>query len=198
MAGLTEPLFLDLISARLVIERIGETDNLAWWESRVLSQTGKARIDEITPKTHFEAQIRLASKVGRKAESDRMPRDTISLFDFGPRIESRILSEIEELEADSSNPLQKLETLSMNTLESGWTDSIVDRIGGEPSISQTPDLQGDDIDSVRLAEEGHTQSELDVNAGATLADILKSYGQCTEELRPPYMPLVPDIESESV
>ena len=83
-AGVDDDFFIDLLASRLLIERVGESSNQGWWDSRVLSETGRARLDEVTPKTRLKSRINLASKVGRKAESDRLPTDSLSLFSFGP------------------------------------------------------------------------------------------------------------------
>ena len=50
-AGIEDEFFIDLIASRLLVERIGETKNQDWWESRILSETGRTRLDEVTPKT---------------------------------------------------------------------------------------------------------------------------------------------------
>ncbi len=39
-AGIENEFFLALIASRLLIERVGETNNQGWWDSRMLSETG--------------------------------------------------------------------------------------------------------------------------------------------------------------
>ena len=124
-AGVENDFFLDLIASRLLIERIGESNNQEWWDSRVLSETGRARLQEVTPKTRLQSQIDLAMKVGRKAESDSTPSDSISLFFFGPQIEAQLGAAIEDLNALGESPLSSLEELSVQSLDADWTDPII-------------------------------------------------------------------------
>jgi hypothetical protein len=112
-AGIEDEFFQDLVASRLLVARIGETNNQNWCDSRVLSETGRARLSEVTPKTQLKSQIDLALKVGYKVESDRLPDDSISLFTFGPQMESRLTAAIEEIETDDEFTLEALENLSI-------------------------------------------------------------------------------------
>lgn len=196
-AGVEDEFFLDLIGSRLVIERVGESNNLGWWNSRVLSDTGRARLEEVTPKTKIKSRITLASKVGRKAESDRLPADTISLFSFGPQVESRISAAIEELDSSDDLPLEALEVISVQSLTDGWTDQIIEQTDSNitaPSTSLTDSGTGD---SVCIEEDGYTQSEIEPEKWRLLVTLLHGYGRSTERLSVPYYPLNSELKSES-
>jgi len=196
-AGIDDEFFLDLIASRLLIERVGESNNQGWWDSRVLSETGRARLEEVTPKTQLKSRISLASKVGRKAESDHLPADTISLFTFGPQMESRISAAIETIEASDDQSLKALENVSVQSLSEGWTDRIIDQTGSNITASSTTFTDPGTGDSYPIEEDGYTQSEIEPEKWRLLVTLLQGYGQNTDRLCVPYFPLKSELKSES-
>ncbi|MFD1647980.1 BrxE family protein [Haloarchaeobius litoreus] len=196
-AGVDDEFFLDLVASRLLIERVGESNNLGWWDSRVLSETGRARLEEVTPKTQLQSRITLASKVGRKAESDRLPADTISLFSFGPQVESRLAATIEDTEAADEQPLEALENVSVQSLNEGWTDRIIEQTGSNITATSTTLTDPGTGDSVCIDEDGYTQPEIEPEKWRLLANLLKGYGHSTDHLCVPYYPLNSELKSES-
>ena len=196
-AGIDDEFFLDLIASRLLIERVGESNNQGWWDSRVLSETGRARLDEVTPKTQLQSRITLASKVGRKAESDHLPADTISLFSFGPQVESRISAAIEEIDASVDLPLNALESVSVQSLSEGWTDGIIEQTESNITAASTSLTDPGSGDSFRIEEDGYTQSEIEPEKWRLLVTLLQGYGQSTDRLCVPYYPLKSELKSES-
>lgn len=195
-AGVENDFFLDLIASRLLIERIGESNNQEWWDSRVLSETGRARLQEVTPKTRLQSQINLAMKVGRKAESDSTPSDSISLFSFGPQIEAQLGAAIEDLDAPDESPLRSLEELSVHSLDDDWTDPIIEQTASNISVTSIslPEPEGD---SYQINESGYEQSEIEPEKWRLLVTLLRGYGQNTDRLRVPYYPLNLEVKSES-
>jgi len=196
-AGIDDEFFLDLIAARLLIERVGESNNQGWWDSRVLSETGRARLEEVTPKTQLQSRITLASKVGRKAESDRLPADTISLFSFGPQVESRLSAAVEDTKTADDNPLEALENVSVQSLDEGWTDRIIDQTGSNITAESTTLTKPGTGDSFQIEEDGYTQSEIEPEKWRLLVTLLQGYGHSTERLCVPYYPLKSELKSES-
>lgn len=67
-AGVSDALAHEVLSYRLLIERLGETDNNSWWDSIVLTDTGRDRLGEVIPQTAVKSMIDLAQRIGRKAE----------------------------------------------------------------------------------------------------------------------------------
>jgi hypothetical protein len=197
-AGIDDDFFLDLISARLLVERVGESKNHDWWESRVLSETGRTRLEEVTPKTRLQSRVNLATKVGNKAESDRLPDDAISLFSFGPRIEARVGSAIEELETNDSVSLTALEDLTVDSLKEGWTDEVIAETGANISSSSDA-VSGVEStgESTLLADEGYTQDEIEGEKWRLLTTLLTGYGHSTESLTVPYYPLESEIQASN-
>jgi hypothetical protein len=196
-SGIEEEFFLDLIASRLLIERVGESNNQGWWDSRVLSETGRARLEEVTPKTQLQSRITLASKVGRKAESDHIPADSISLFSFGPQVESRISAALEDIEAIDDNPLETLENVSVQSLDEGWTDRIIDQTDSNITAGSTTVTESGTGDSFQIEEDGYTQSEIEPEKWRLLVTLLQGYGHSTERLCVPYYPLKSELKSES-
>jgi hypothetical protein len=197
-AGVADEFFLDLITSRLLIERVGETTNLGWWDSRVLSETGRARLEEVTPKTQLMSQINLASKVGEKAESDFVSADTISLFSFGPQFESRLVAASEDIEAAGRRPLEAVESISIQSLNKGWTDRIIEQIGSTVTVDSNSLNGAGAGDSFCIGERGYTMSEIDSEKWRLLVTLLEGYGHNTDALCVPYYPLKSELESESV
>jgi hypothetical protein len=198
-AGIEDEFFLDLLASRLVVERVGESSNQDWWESRVLSETGRSRLEEVTPKTRLKSQINLALKTGRKAESDRLPDDSISLFSLGPQLESRLEAAIEEMESPEDAILAALESLSTQSLQDGWTDDIIDQTASNITADEIAGVLSDSEsgDTIQLGESGYTQDEIEPDKWRLLASFLKGYGQCTDRLQVVYYPLELEIKSES-
>lgn len=196
-AGVEDEFFLDLIASRLLIERVGETNNQDWWDSRVLSETGRARLKEVTPKTQLQSRIMLASKVGRKAESDHLPTDAISLFSFGPQAESRLSAAIEDIEATDDKPLKTLETISVQSLSEGWTDGIIEQTGSNITAASTSLTSPGTGDSFCIKEDGYTQSEIEPEKWRLLVTLLQGYGYTTDRLCVPYYPLKSELEAET-
>ena len=198
-SAIEDDFFQDLVASRLLVERVGETNNLDWWDSRVLSETGRARLSEVTPKTQLKSRIDLAMKVGRKAESDRLPDDSISLFSFGPQVESRITAAIEEIESNDERTLEALENLSIQSLDEGWTDAVIEET--ESNISATsatdPVQEPGTDESVLLDESGYTQDEIDPEKWRLLTTLLRGYGYCTDRLRVPYYNLESELKPEN-
>lgn len=195
--GLEDDFFLDLIASRLLIERVGESNNQGWWDSRVLSETGRARLEEVTPKTRLQSQLNLAMKVGRKAESDVLPADSISLFSFGPKLEAQLGAAIEDLNVPDEPSLIALEELSVQFLESNWTDPIIEQTASNITASSIS-LPEPAADSYQLSEEGYGQSEIDPEKWRLLVTLLRGYGQNTDRLRVPYYPLNSELKPENV
>ncbi|WP_306055836.1 BrxE family protein [Natronococcus wangiae] len=195
--GIEDDFFLDLIAARLVVERVGEANNRDWWDSRVLSETGRARLSEVTPKTQLQSRIKLASKVGRKAESDRLSADAISLFSFGPRVESRVKAAIEEIESADKCSLGTLENLSVQSLDEGWTDQLIEQTASNSTAAAGSRTEPAAGRSFRLDDSEYTQSEIEAEKRRLLTTLLQGYGYSTDRLRVPYYPLAPELKSEN-
>jgi hypothetical protein len=198
-AGIEDEFFLDLIAARLLVERVGESNNKAWWDSRVLSETGRARLSEVTPKTRLKSRINLSMKVGRKAESDQLPDDSISLFSFGPQVESRLTAAIDELDTDEDITFDALENLSVHSLEDEWTAAIVDEtasnISGNTGTHTGTESETDG--AVLMTETGYTQTEIESEKWRLLTSLLNAYGYCTGQLQVPYYSLNSELKPDS-
>lgn len=198
-AGIEDGFFLDLVASRLLVERVGETNNQNWWESRVLSETGRTRLSEVTPKTQLKSRITLALKVGRKAESERLPDDSVSLFSLGPQLESRLTAALEELDEDEKSTLKALENLSIQSLEEGWTDTIISKTASNISATDSSKSLPDpgSSESYVIDENGYTQDQIGPDKWRLLTTFLRGYGHCTDRLQVPYCSLESELNSEN-
>jgi hypothetical protein len=124
--GIEDDLFRDVLAVRLLIERVGETDNNGWWESRVLAELGRDSLAEVTPKTRTKARIDLAQQVGRKVEREATPADALSLFYLGPTGEAQLDALLEEMDPDATAAFEALESLTASFDTAGWTTTLVD------------------------------------------------------------------------
>ena len=195
-SGMENDFFLDLLASRLLVERVGETSNLGWWDSRVLSDTGRARLEEVTPKTRLQSQINLAIKVGNKAESDVLPADSISLFSFGPQLETQLAATIEELDPPDEHLLNELEQLSIDSLDTNWTEPIIEQTASNISVSSISHTEPVG-NSYQLSDQGYAQSEIGAEKWRLLVTLLYGYGQNTDRLQVPYYLLNSEIKSEN-
>lgn len=198
-AGVDDDFFLDLVASRLLVERVGESDNLDWWDSRVLTETGRTRLSEVTPKTHLKSRITLAMKVGRKVETDRLPDDSVSLFNFGPQIESRVTAAIEEITTDEDQPLAPLENISIRSPAEGWTDPMIEGFAsaGAGDFASESIQDPGSVETILIDEHGYTQDEVESEKWQLLTMLLRGYGSCTDRLRIPFYALEPDLKSEN-
>lgn len=177
--GVSDALVREVLSYRLLVERLGEDDNNEWWESIVLTDTGRARLEEVAPKTSTKAQIDLAIQVGRKAEQSRLEKNTLSLFYLGPTIEAQIKAELEDV-ADGLE-FNQIESLSETIDEVGWTSGLVDG----PEFEYEGNKVTFRVDTDEL-------DESDLKSRSTMRQIarscFKAYGGSTRKsLRVPYI-----------
>ncbi|USZ70515.1 BrxE family protein [Natronosalvus halobius] len=176
--GVEDALAREVLSYRLLIERLGEDGNNDWWDSIVLTETGRDRLEEVTPKTATRSRIELAQRIGRKVEQEHVPEDSLSLFYLGPTAESQIDAELESV-VDEEESFQVLESLSKTIEEPGWSERLAS--DAEPVSSTT--------DSTILL--GEVNDETDLKSRNTLRDVARrcvlAYGQSTSAtLRVPY------------
>lgn len=176
--GVEDALAREVVSYRLLVERLGEERNNEWWESIVFTETGRDRLEEVTPKTAVKARIDLAQRIGQKVEQDRLSENTVSLFDLGPTAESQIDAELENIGKEDVQ-FDALESLSVTFDETGWADSLVDDT--EPVV--------DTKDTV--IELGEINEESELKSRRTLREVARqctvAYGQSTHnDLRVPY------------
>ena len=174
--GTNNSLITRIISARLLIERVGERDANYWWDSQVLSDFGQDTVEETVPRTATAAQIKLAMKVGRKVENETIDKETVSLFDLGPLIESQIEREIDKI--DNEDGLGILREQSVEITETGWTKSLVD---GEVT-EETGTGTSRELGSISLDDLEESEALADV-----VSELISGYGNATKQnLQIPY------------
>lgn len=205
--GIEDRFLRDLIASRLTIERVGEvaeTGGLDWWDSRVLTSTGRDRLSEVTPRTWVQARIDLAMEVGREAEGDRLPTDSVSLFSMTPQIETRVDAAIEAIPADVNEPFTELEEIEPADVDDGWTDPIVDELGGDAdaALVEEADMERTNVFKLR-ADTELTPDNVDADRAGILATLMKGYGRrdrglSTNEFSVPYYGLTADFEGAGI
>lgn len=177
--GMDNPLLMRIVSARLLIERVGERDANYWWDSQVLSEFGQGALEETVPRTATRSQIELAMKVGRKVENEAIDEEAVSLFDLGPFVESQIQREIDTI--DNGDGLDILKEQSIEITESGWSTSFTEgKLTAEPGIETPYEIGSISIDD--LQEEEVLED--------VLSQLVHGYGEATkQELKIPYYSL---------
>jgi hypothetical protein len=173
------PLLMQIVSARLLVERVGERDANYWWDSQVLSEFGQGALEETVPRTATRSQIELAMKVGRKVENEAIDKEAVSLFDLGPFVESQIQREIDTI--DNGDGLDILKEQSVEITESGWSTSFTEgKLTAEPGIETPYEIGSISIDD--LQEEEVLED--------VLSQLVHGYGEATkQELKIPYYSL---------
>jgi len=197
--GVQDEFFLDLVTTRLIVERIAESDNLGCWDSRVFSETGRDRLAEVVPKTSSKARIDLAMQIGRKVESNRVPEDSITLFWFGPQIESRLEASLDEIQEDEDASFEALESLSIHSVDSGWSAPLVaavsdDDIDADSLRSSVTTQSGD---SLSLADSGYSLSGVEDDKRLILESLTREYGGTIDTPLVPFYGLKSDNESKT-
>jgi hypothetical protein len=170
-----EPILADIIAYRLIIARLGESDNNGWWDSRVLSEFGEASLDEVVPKTVGKRRVELAQRVGKKVESEKVPDGTVSLFGLSTGVEARVTNVIKESEVGD---LSALEELDMEFEEQGWSTSLA------PGSLSEAESHG----NVELGEVSVADLENDRGLESTVESLVSGYGKSTKNnLCVPYL-----------
>ncbi len=168
--GVEDALAREVLSYRLLIERLGEDGNNDWWDSIVLTETGRDRLEEVTPKTATRSRIELAQRIGQKVERDHVPEDSLSLFYLGPTAESQIAAELEGL-IEQKGSFQTLESLSKTFEEPGWSERLISDVEAVSPSTDSTILLGD------------VNDETDLKSRNTLRDVARrcvlAYGQST-------------------
>lgn len=205
--GVEDEFLRDLIASRLTIERVGEvtgTGGLGWWDSRVLTSTGRDRLSEVTPRTWVQARIDLAIEVGQEAEGDRLPTDSVALFSMTPQIETRVEAAIEAVPADANEPFTALEEFELAAIEDGWTDPIVDELGGDadPARVEEATMERSNVFKLR-ADAELTPDEVDADRADILSTLVKGYGRrdrglSRDEFSVPYYGLTANFDGAGI
>jgi len=127
--GIEDDILSSVLAYRLLIERLGEKKNNNWWESRILDEFGRKSLEEIIEKSFSSSRIKLAMKVGRKAEKDLIDSSTgqdidhISLFYLGPYMENKLSAQLDKINNDMR--FDMLENLDAELKDSGWSDKLM-------------------------------------------------------------------------
>lgn len=197
--GVEDEFELDLLSSRLIVERIGEAENMAWWRSHVLSETGRLRLGEVAPQTQTKTQVNLAQKVGRKVESSLIPTDSLSLFSFGPRIEARLSNSLEAVQT-ANHEFTEIEKISVTSVDREWTAPLLEQFHSTDQESLGllgPSSPSESKDALCLSDEDLTQKDVEIHSREILAALLRGYGSVTGSLRVPYIPLAHPLRSSA-
>jgi hypothetical protein len=112
-------------------------------------------------------------------------------------VESRLSAALEDIDAVDDNPLEELENVSVQSLDEGWTDRIIDETGSNITAESTTLTEPGTGDSFQIEEDGYTQSEIEPEKWRLLVTLLQGYGQNTDGLRVPYYPLKSELKSEN-
>lgn len=174
--GITDGFFQEILAYRLLIERLGEEDNNHWWESLALTRFGRDSLEEVAPRTAVKARLDLTQRVGRKAERERLPENTISLFYLGSAFENRLENSLSDL--TNSTNFEPLENLNMELTTTGWTEEL----GVEGDIVES---SSDSTIAVGTIPETELDSREVIRSAAR--ELFAAYGaSTTNELRVPY------------
>jgi hypothetical protein len=81
----------ELLYYRLVVARLGEEDNNAWWESSVLSEVGRRNLNRFLPNTLAKQRYDIARKIIYAKETRSIDnRKFLSFYNFSYKFESEI------------------------------------------------------------------------------------------------------------
>ena len=114
----------ELLYYRLVIARLGEEDNNAWWESSILSEVGRRNLNRFLPNTLGKQRYDIARKIIYTKEIRSIDnRKFLSLYNFSFKFESEVFKPfVDELSASEEWPaiLSTLENIKSVKFTSHW------------------------------------------------------------------------------
>lgn len=99
-----------IIYYRLMIARLGEEDNNFWWESLILSKTGRQNLEMFLPKTLHKQRLEIARKtVQQKEQNEIKVNRIVTLFHFGFDFERKVFEPAMKLLVERPQWLEILE-----------------------------------------------------------------------------------------
>lgn len=120
-----------ILSAQLLVARLGEKDIFSWWNSWVLSRTGALSLEIPFPKTHSKARLNLGLEAASIREQSLLPPNgkVRSLFLFSEPVEqtiSRVRHQLVKNPELLKNTLTLLEEIEIDETEelSGITSAF--------------------------------------------------------------------------
>lgn len=129
---------VDTLYYRLMIMRLGEEENNAWWESSILSEVGRRNLQKFFPNTFHRQRYHIARKILIDKETREIPeRRYTSLFNYGYTFETEIfkpfINEISETE-EWAEVLDMIEKVKGYKFNSYWARDFFE-IPRLPSVS---------------------------------------------------------------
>lgn len=175
--GINENLINEILSYRLLVERLGERDNNDWWKSNLFTRFGRDSLEEVVPKSWTKARIKLAREVSLKVEKENVDEsDFISLFYLGPYFEHKLEKELDSIDQDDD--FEPLEKFAIKLEDTDWNKRIVKK-----------DINFDETEreKICLGDVSKDDLEDDENIEYLAKNLFKAYGMSTKnELKIPY------------
>ncbi|WP_313558819.1 BrxE family protein [Ruminiclostridium cellobioparum] len=120
----------ELLYYRLVIARLGEEDNNAWWESNVLSEVGRRNVNRFLPNTFAKQRYDMARKIIYTKETRSIDnRKFLSIYNFSYKFESEVFKPfVDEMAISEEWPtiLSILENIKSVKFSSPWVREYFD------------------------------------------------------------------------
>lgn len=118
----------ELIAFRILVARLGETDNNRWWNMAILSPFGRQHLVDFLPTTLRSKRMVLAFSACAKAERRLIPaKNCISLFNLGFDMERNVamlLSRGASVESAIHRVLDLAESVNCTLNSPGWNEEL--------------------------------------------------------------------------
>lgn len=117
----------NLIAMRILVARLGDSENNSWWDTSLLSSFARAHLTEFLPRVLGSKRLIYAFATCAKAERTLIPdKNIVSLFNLTPDLENKIIMElsIERNQIEIDVILKLMEALKNKLIKTGWTSLI--------------------------------------------------------------------------
>lgn len=128
------PPLVNLIHARAVVARAGESDCLKWWDSEALSEPGSFVLGRLFRRTASRVGVSMACAAAEARHRDACPKGSIGLFDLGSNLEEELQEEGRQVKLPAMTPIRSGTEL-MSRLQSVGVGDIAQ---GAPGSSVGP------------------------------------------------------------
>lgn len=166
----------ELLYYRLVIARLGEEDNNAWWESSILSEVGRRNLNRFLPNTLYKQRYDIARKIIYSKETRTIEsRKFVSLYNFGYKFESEVFKPfVDELVINDKwyEILMSLEKIKGFKFKSPWVREFFE-------LDRLPQSNTSNKDSIEIGNIQETFYNDYTEFTSVIKGLLSVYDRCT-------------------
>ncbi len=167
----------DILFYRLTIIRLGEEDNNAWWESGILSETGRRNLEKFFLNTFYKQRYDIARKIIIEKENREITEKRFTtLFNFGYEFETEVFDPFIK-EISNADDWQEVLNMIENIKEKKFTVPWAREFYNISKLS-TYTLENNKV--VKLGSISETFYNDKDKLGETIKSFISIYDLCTQ------------------